>query len=423
MIMPNSTHLKHVASALALAALMFVPTQVSAQRSHLFPQTGYNYLGTDSATQSNPQAELEFDSHGNLIARSSGTFSNTEVSGYEYDYSKGYGYLLNEYTAWLTRTTADSIFSMQTKLNSNGVRTYVSKYLTTDWFDKFTFDDLGHITNFIANSDTFDITWDGEKMTSYSHVGSKRRNITQLNNVEVAFSIKPFNAMEYDYDALVRKFQTYGVFVNATGHYTYSSWSSVKFDSDITITTTTNDDKTKAEQLVMAGTDTLSIQTYTRDDENGSYTLVSREPALYPTVSTVSHITYNEYGDVIMQVDSTAYAYNGDVTYDVARSYNPVDYEDDKPLRKMHYYWSTTDKNWILGSIDVYDSWWPTTGIATVENKADESATTALLYSVSGKLIRKISTQELQGGRISGLDNGVYILWQNGNAKKLLVRK
>lgn len=331
-----------------------------AQRSHLQPLAGTLYLGSDSATQSNPQASLEFDEHGNEVSRTSGTLSQMTVEGHDYDYSKGYKVLLNDYEATITKSSKDTLWTQRTWLNENGVRTAMQVYSnsTYNYESGFTFDDGGHVTSFNVSGDSTTISWDGEKLKNYKHVISGwGRRVTTLDSVEVAFNTGKFDAMQYNYDDLIYNFNTYHTFLNGKGTYYYkSSYPKVDVQGPLTFITTYKGNRKAAQQIVMINdTDTLSIQNYEKLDNNGSYKLTMRQPLLYPDQVTYSYVTYNEFGDLVMQIDSTGYVYDGQTEWEVSREYNPVDYEGVKPLRKMHYYWG--ESGWTLGSLVVYEEW------------------------------------------------------------------
>ncbi|MGI6223654.1 MAG: hypothetical protein ACOYJG_08595 [Prevotella sp.] len=354
--------MKKTTLLLATAVALLVPSGALAQRSHLQPTSGTLYLGSDSATQSNPQAELTFDSHGNETTRTSGTFSSMTVSGHDYDYSKGYAVLLNEYEATLTEDSQDTIWTRHTWLNDDGIRYKMSLYSNSTYQqeDGFIFDDAGRITQIEMKDDSTYLTWKDDTLSSYKHIqtGWGSRTI-ELNDVEVAFDRQPFDVMQYNYDDLLNQFNTYHVFINATGHYTYkSSWPQVDVDGDIKVSTYVKPNYKHAEQLAMINdTDTLSYQVWDKLDRNGSYKVTSIEPKVYPGQMTISYVTYNEFGDKVMQIDSVGYEYNGEMQWEVSRDSTPTDYEGVKPMRKMDYYWDTTGESWVLGSLIVYNEW------------------------------------------------------------------
>lgn len=353
---------KAIVAAALVAVGCGLPTSAWAQKSHLQPLTGTMYNGSDSATQANPLYELEFDDHGNETSRISGTISSMTVDGHDYDYSKGYAVLLNEYEATVKNSGNDTIWFKRTWLNDKGVRTGMMVYSNTTYQNEsgFTFDDAGHVTSLNIQNDTTALTWDGENLATYSHTisGWGKRVIT-IDSMEVAFNTKTFDAMQYNYDDLIDNFNTYHCFINGKGTYYYkSSYPKVDVNGVLTFQTNVKGNWKAAQQVVLLNdTDTLAIQNYTKLDDYGSYKLTVRQPLLYPDQITYSYVTYNEFGDLIQQIDSLGYLYDGEMLWEVSRDYTPVDYEGVKPLRKMDYYWSDSGNSWVLGTLTVYNDW------------------------------------------------------------------
>ena len=347
---------------LVTAVALLVPSGALAQKSHLQPLSGTMYQAADSATQNNPQAELTFDEHGNLTAKITCSFSKMNVEGHDYDYSKGYRVLLNDYWATIQNSGNDTTWTQRTWLNDRGVRTRMMVYSNTTNQEEtgFSFDDLGHITSFDMEGDSTRLTWDGERLKTYNHtVKGWGTRVTTLDSVSVAFGDKPFDAMQYDYDDLLYNYTTYHTFINGSGTFSYhSTWPKADLEGNIDISTTVKPNGKWAEQLVMLNdTDTLCVQTWEKLDKNGSFKLTMRQPVLYPDQVTYHYLYYNVFGDLVQQLDSIGYSHGGETSWEVSHHRELVDYEGVKPLRRMFYNWDDASNDWSLGYLYVFTEW------------------------------------------------------------------
>lgn len=415
-------------SALVVAASLTFGLTVNAQtddpRQKIQPASGTQYLGSDSATQSNPQKMFTYDDHGNTIQEISGSLTKMDIKENVYSYDKPYPVLLNSYSYTQDKSgTHDTIWFVHTTVNKDGIRTGYS--VSSGWseFSNFKFDEFGHIISSVDDNDSISISWNGDIPSTYYHKSGSESyimGITDLKNISVAYAMKPLDATGYEFDNELNNFPECGVLFNGTGHYTYTSKIyRINFDGDIVYNTTANADSTEFVQTgILNGKDTVSVQTITLLDKYGSYKWTQKQPLINSGYSKENIYTANEFGDIVKTERTEDYGDYGKYT-DV--TYEPVDYDGNKPLRKMYYY--VQDGAKVLGTVTVYDDWFEpsTNGIKSIAT-TDDTATSGTLYTIDGRVVRNLTNEEIASGRISNVKSGLYIVKSGKKAHKIIVK-
>ncbi len=409
--MKTFTRLMLIAAICGTAATI---SAVADVKPKLQPMSGTQYDGSDSATMRNPRVLYSYDSHGNETLQTTGSMTSMELEAHEYNYDKPYPVLLNNYYFFYDKAGYhDTIYVVKTTLDENGIRVGYEYAPTYDVYDNFKFDKEGHIVNLTLRGDTTDITWNGDDIASYSHsadaFGAYK---VQLNNIETVYSMRPLNASNYEFDGLLNDFDAVGSFINAEGTYVNKNdYYGTNYSGKLTVTTKVSDDGKRYDQVALLNEkDTVSAQTLYLLDEYGSYRLVKSEPIVNEGMTTDKTATCNEFGDIISTKTITQYGKAYGNSTETSETYDPIDYDDNKPLRKMHYYRQAG--TWNLGSVTVYDDWYEPTGISDAKQQAGEILGGAI-YSIDGTKIRNLSAGEAATGRIEVAQKGLYIIKTN----------
>lgn len=389
-------------------------------KTRIQPAAGTLYSGSNATSLAEPDAEYEYDSHGNETLKSTGSFSSMSMEEHEYNYDKGYAVLMNHFYYTMDKTGYhDTTFMTKTTLDENGIRIGYETSPSYEKYDNFTFDAEGHITSLNMDGDTRTLTWNGDRLATYDHhtVSSSSESQVKYDNVEVVFSYSPINCMGYDFDNLISDFSESGAFVNAKGYYVrYISWYEQDMRGELEVKTEIiGEDSIKSIATVATEgketPDTLYAQYFKMLDANGSYRLRVESPLLNGSYYYYDiEKWYNEFGDVVKTVRTDYYSGNGFATI----SGYPVEYDGDKPLNKKYYYYQEGEP--MLGSATVYTAWHesedPGTGISEVKSTADET-TAGAIYDLNGRKIADLSGFQISTGRYNAPTAGVYVIREN----------
>ena len=391
---------------------------VQGPKKRVQPASATMYAGSDSASKSKPQADYLYDSHGNQTQCSKGSFTSMSIEEHEYNYDKGYPVLLNNFSYTLDKNGChDTTFHTRTTLDDRGVRIGYEKMEGWDVVDNFSFDEQGHITALQLEGDTTLLTWEGDRLATYNHFmpGKSMSSQIRLDEVEVVYERTPLNAMDYSFDEIISDFNVSGVFVNAKGYFQRKvTWYGIDISGDMEVKSTMIGTDSIRSEAVINGTDTLYIQECKLLDDNGSYRLRIYQPALSSSADDyVEHEVWcNEYGDQVKTVFVEAYPmYNECYTTSWE---DPVEYEGDKPLRKMHYYFKNGVRE--LGTLLEYDSWHEDPGTSSIQSVEGTENYAAALYNTNGQKIADLTKFQVETGRYNVPAKGVYIIRENTHA-------
>ncbi|MGN0221162.1 MAG: hypothetical protein ACI4BA_03450 [Prevotella sp.] len=385
---------------------------VQGPKQRIQPASATLYSGSDSASKSNPQAMYLFDSHGNEIQCSKGSFTSMEIEEHEYNYDKGYAVLLNNYYYTLDKTGChDTVYLTRTILDDKGIRTGYMCTSGWDEVDNFKFDEAGHITSLELNGDTTLLTWNGDQLDTYNHYMPSKSVTSQikLDEVEVFYARTPLNCMDYNFDDIISDFRISGVFVNAKGYFQHKiSWYKIDVSGNLDVKSAMIGTDSIRSVATINDTVTLYVQECKFLDDNGSYRLRIYQPALASNADDYVEyeVWFNEYGDEVKALRTEAYpAYN---EYYTTKTEDPVEYEDNKPLRKMHYYFQKNDK--VLGNVLEYDSWHDEPVPSAIRNMESTETCQAALYLINGQKVADLTKFQVETGRYNVPDKGIYII-------------
>lgn len=391
-------------------------------KTRIQPATGTLYLGSDSLTKQNPQAQYEFDTHGNEVMVSKGTLTSMEIGEHEYNYDKGYAVLLNDFYYTLDKTGAhDTVFITRTTVNDDGIRTAYETESGYDIVDNFEFDDEGHITSLRLEGDTTLLTWDGDRLAAYNHYMPSKSSSSQIryDEIEIVYQARPLNCMDYNFDELISDFSVSGAFINAKGYFVHKiSWYGIDIEGELEVKSDIIGEDSICSTAIINGTDTVYAQYFKLLDDNGSYRLRKTSPLINGSADTYSEITvwYNEFGDRVKLETTEYYAGYGVVYGSVVE--DPVEYDGDRPLRKLHYYYQEEAK--VLGSVLEYETWHESTAISEIKTGNEDAG--GALYDMNGRKIADLSRLQIETGRFNVPAAGVYIVREN-TANGMMTRK
>lgn len=358
-----------------------------------------------------PREQIKYDVYGNIteVSYHDDYEGFTHFLIYQYDYSKGYPVLLNRYS-YLKPDSAEPSepeYELRTTVNASNIRTAIEAV----GYRSITLDAAGHVIRTERDYgmdnelETQEITWNGDQITAYKYDYESADEETHLDlkDIEIVYSVRPFNAFEIDYSDFLTDFDESGAIINANGTISMKNEDGSTMSGTMTITSEASTDKKDMTMTVKLNDQPNVIQKIKYTDDNGSY---SNQMDYQDGEKEEYTYTFNEYGDLVKTQELDYYDNALDYTY--TRRYEWT-YDNGKPLEKKFF--STGYKSEeVFNSKEVFLAWHNGTSVRNII-AGDARILNASLYTLNGILIRTLTPEEVQ--TVSSLDvpqNGVYLL-------------
>lgn len=375
---------------------------------HPIPSESLVYSDYDSKRE-NPREGLCYDKYGywndNFWIINTGKYHHIM----EYDHSKGYPILLNEYHYSESEDgIAKPKYEMQTLLNEAGIRTSVICQNYT-----VTLDNNGHVISY-ANGECYEnMTWNDDQLASYEfYINSATQELhISINKIEILDKSK-FNAYStyyhdlFIYDGNPAKHQ---IPMNASGTY-YEKNSQGIHESTFTIATEFERNGRNFTTTRKIGDEIQETIKVIFTDDFGSFTLHETHSDTDQYWETA--YLYNEYGDYIQKIYREGN--NQGVIEEETKELFEWKYDNGKPLEVTRY---RNYKNGIPDycTTEVFTAWHDPETSNDTYNSGDITILNGVLYNINGIFLRNLTTEEIQANDIHSLPKGIYLLRLNTN--------
>ena len=345
----------------------------------------------------------EYDAYGNETKIDKASI----IYYYNYDHSKGYPFLLDEYYEDFSGAEKQTRINRKTTM-ADGIRTAIQ----LEHSETVTLDAAGHVTDYV-NAEThqhISQTWDGDRLVSndYSEINPEKGiNWTMsYRNIHILHARNPFNAFCVDYnDYLEDCMQEEGIVFEANGLYNEEdSEEGESLNGDLSVVATVSNDKRNIIVYTKVGDLLMRKEEKNYTDDYGSYQYTvhynSEDGRMWQET-----MTFNQYGDCTNEheiyEDESEHNYRYEWTYDESIG---------KPLSVKEYR-EYNNKPESLTSTEIFTDWYPAgTGIET-NKEGDATVLGGTLYTLSGTFVCNLTADEAQAVVIpTPAGRGVYLL-------------